>query len=196
MNTDNSYHRYDVILLINGIPVVQIELKTYDVSPRRAMQQIVLKSEYKNVTIPINIILYIESVDNYVKVHLADDSSVFSKIPLRGMEEQLPPGEFVRIHRSFVVARNRIARFTHSEVTLSKTGKILPRGEEVCGGSDGDAGREWVTKQAEHYVTSLPISSYYCAGEMPACDLKNLPKTSTFRFSDFYCYYYRHGSVI
>ena len=132
MNTDNSYHRYDVILLINGIPVVQIELKTYDVSPRRAMQQIVLKSEYKNVTIPINIILYIESVDNYVKVHLADDSSVFSKIPLRGMEEQLPPGEFVRIHRSFVVARNRIARFTHSEVTLSKTGKILPVGKKYA----------------------------------------------------------------
>lgn len=43
--TDNSHHRYDVILLINGIPVVQIELKTLTVSPRRAMQQIV---EYKN----------------------------------------------------------------------------------------------------------------------------------------------------
>lgn len=45
MNTDNSYHRYDVILLINGIPVVQVELKTYEVSPRRAMQQIV---DYKS----------------------------------------------------------------------------------------------------------------------------------------------------
>lgn len=45
INTDNSHHRYDVILLINGIPVVQIELKTLDVSPRRAMQQIV---DYKN----------------------------------------------------------------------------------------------------------------------------------------------------
>ncbi len=41
MNTENSNHRYDVILLINGIPVVQIELKTLEVSPRRAMQQIV-----------------------------------------------------------------------------------------------------------------------------------------------------------
>ncbi|BAS68177.1 type I restriction endonuclease subunit R [Bathymodiolus septemdierum thioautotrophic gill symbiont] len=45
INTDNSNHRYDVILLINGVPVVQIELKTLDVSPRRAMEQIV---EYKN----------------------------------------------------------------------------------------------------------------------------------------------------
>ena len=45
MNTRNSFQRYDVILLINGLPIVQIELKTLDVSPRRAMQQIV---DYKN----------------------------------------------------------------------------------------------------------------------------------------------------
>ncbi len=45
INTRNSHHRYDVILLINGAPVVQIELKTLEVSPRRAMQQIV---DYKN----------------------------------------------------------------------------------------------------------------------------------------------------
>ncbi|QGT80334.1 type I restriction endonuclease subunit R [Pseudomonas coronafaciens] len=49
MNTDNSHHRYDVILLINGVPVVQIELKTLAVSPRRAMQQIVsYKSDLGN----------------------------------------------------------------------------------------------------------------------------------------------------
>ena len=47
INTDNSHHRYDVILLINGVPVVQIELKTLGISPRRAMEQIV---EYKNDT--------------------------------------------------------------------------------------------------------------------------------------------------
>jgi type I restriction enzyme R subunit len=45
MNTENSTHRYDVILLINGVPVVQIELKNLQISPRRAMQQIV---DYKN----------------------------------------------------------------------------------------------------------------------------------------------------
>jgi type I restriction enzyme R subunit len=39
INTDNSHHRYDVMLLINGVPVVQIELKTLGISPRRAMQQ-------------------------------------------------------------------------------------------------------------------------------------------------------------
>ena len=45
MNTENSNQRYDVILLINGLPIVQIELKKLDISPRKAMQQIV---DYKN----------------------------------------------------------------------------------------------------------------------------------------------------
>ena len=45
INTENSHQRYDIILLINGLPVVQIELKKFDKSPRKAMQQIV---DYKN----------------------------------------------------------------------------------------------------------------------------------------------------
>ena len=45
INTDNSHHRYDVLILINGVPCVQIELKTLGISPRRAMEQIV---DYKN----------------------------------------------------------------------------------------------------------------------------------------------------
>ncbi len=45
INTDNSHQRFDVILLINGVPVAQIELKSLGISPRRAMEQIV---DYKN----------------------------------------------------------------------------------------------------------------------------------------------------
>ncbi|WP_419610703.1 type I restriction endonuclease, partial [Thiolapillus sp.] len=45
INTKSSFQRYDVILLLNGLPLVQIELKTLQVSPRKAMQQIV---DYKN----------------------------------------------------------------------------------------------------------------------------------------------------
>jgi type I restriction enzyme R subunit len=45
INTENSHQRYDIILLINGLPVVQVELKKGDISHRKAMQQIV---DYKN----------------------------------------------------------------------------------------------------------------------------------------------------
>lgn len=47
INTENSHHRYDVILLINGIPVVQIELKTLQIPPKKAIEQII---DYKNDT--------------------------------------------------------------------------------------------------------------------------------------------------
>lgn len=45
INTDNSNHRYDVIILINGVPVVQVELKSLTITPKKAMEQIV---DYKN----------------------------------------------------------------------------------------------------------------------------------------------------
>ena len=45
INTDNSHHRYDVVLLINGVPVAQVEPRAHGINPRRAMEQIV---EYKN----------------------------------------------------------------------------------------------------------------------------------------------------
>ena len=45
INTDNSHHRFDVLILINGVPCVQVELKTLTINPRCAMEQIV---DYKN----------------------------------------------------------------------------------------------------------------------------------------------------
>lgn len=44
-DTNSSYHQYDIVMLMNGVPVIQIELKNLVISPRRAMQQIV---DYKN----------------------------------------------------------------------------------------------------------------------------------------------------
>ncbi len=45
INTKSSHYRYDIILLINGLPLTQIELKSLQVSPRKAMQQII---DYRN----------------------------------------------------------------------------------------------------------------------------------------------------
>ena len=55
---------------------------------------------------------------------------MLSKITLRSVEEQLPQGEFIRIHRSFVVSRSRILSFSRMEVTLSKINKSLPIGKK------------------------------------------------------------------
>ena len=95
-----------------------------------AVRQLLLKSDYKTISVSIDTILYIESIDNYVKVHLADGTSMLSKIPLHIVEGQLPQGEFIRIHRSFLVARCRIARCSKTEIILEKDGKALPIGRK------------------------------------------------------------------
>lgn len=95
-----------------------------------ATRRLILKSEYKNVTVSIDTILFIESIDNYIKVHLAEGTSLLSKISLRAIEEQLPQGEFIRIHRSFLVPRCRIAGFSRSEVRMDKNGRTLPIGKK------------------------------------------------------------------
>lgn len=46
ININYSHHRYNCLLLINGVPVAQIELKTLSIDPRRAVEQIV---EYKSL---------------------------------------------------------------------------------------------------------------------------------------------------
>lgn len=92
-------------------------------------RRLLLKADYKNVSVAVDTILYIESLDNYVRIHSADGAAVTSKISLRTVEEQLPAGEFVRIHRSFVVPRNRIAKFSRTEVVLTNGGKNLPVGK-------------------------------------------------------------------
>ncbi|MDE6870914.1 MAG: LytTR family DNA-binding domain-containing protein [Bacteroidales bacterium] len=92
-------------------------------------RKLVLKADYKNVTIPFGTIVYIESIDNYIRVHLTDGTSLVTKMALYSIEQQLPKDEFIRIHRSYLVASKRITAFTRSEVTLSGIENKLPVGK-------------------------------------------------------------------
>lgn len=120
------YERFDA-----AVQKAEKRLRSRDLmrAAEAAERQIILKSEYKNVAIPVSAICYIESIDNYVRVHLSDGTSVLSKIPLSRIITMLPEDEFVRIHRSFVVARCRIARFTRTQVYLSGISRPIPIGK-------------------------------------------------------------------
>lgn len=93
-------------------------------------RQIVLKSDYKNVTVAIDFIMYAESIGNYIRIHQYDGSTVLSKMPLSALIEQLPHDEFLRVHRSFIVARRRISKYTCSEVCLGDALPAIPIGKK------------------------------------------------------------------
>ena len=90
-------------------------------------RNIVVKQEYANVLIPVAEIIYVEAMENYVKIFRNENACTVSRMSLKSIFELLPASDFVRIHRSYIVAKNRIRGFSKHHVQLS-TGPELPVG--------------------------------------------------------------------
>jgi len=79
---------------------------------------IYLRADRKNIKINLDDLLFIESLKNYIKV-VTKDKTIVSKHSISILEENLP-STFIRIHRSFIIAKNKIESFTHDFVQIGK----------------------------------------------------------------------------
>lgn len=82
----------------------------------KAEDFIVIQSDKKNYKLPFSDIQYIESLDNYVKVYTTEQNLVCYQ-QLSALHEQLP-AQFIRIHRSTIVNKNKVTVFTSSFVQI------------------------------------------------------------------------------
>jgi DNA-binding LytR/AlgR family response regulator len=85
-----------------------------------------VRSEKKMVRINLNDLLFVESLRNYVVLHLADHTQVKTLSTISHVEERLPEDRFIRIHRSFIVAANRVRKIGSRELQLED--RTLPIG--------------------------------------------------------------------
>lgn len=90
-----------------------------------AMEFIFVKADKKMVKVFLKDILYIESLKDYVIIH-TPDRRVVTKQKISYLEQKLPEERFLRIHRSFLIAVDKIEAFTTSSVEIK--GKELPIG--------------------------------------------------------------------
>ena len=101
----------------------QIRMKTLERKPAQIEIQgrdfIFIKSDYKIIRINVNDILFVEGLKDYVKLHTAD-KPVVSLISLRSLEQGLPPEQFMRIHRSYIVALNKIDVIEKSRIKIGQ----------------------------------------------------------------------------
>jgi len=74
----------------------------------------------KHVKIYLDDILYIESLREYVKI-TTRDKAILTKIQLGEIEEMLATNNFLRVHRSFIVSKNKIESFSPSEIEINGT---------------------------------------------------------------------------
>lgn len=90
--------------------------------PGQQGEYLFLKSEYQLVRLAYKDILYIEGLKDYVKVHIVDrEKPVLSLTSLKALEEKLPPAQFMRVHRSFIVSLEKINTITKSTVHIGNT---------------------------------------------------------------------------
>ncbi len=80
-----------------------------------------VKVEYQWVRVRYDDILYIEGLKDYVKIHLeSTGKSVLTLTSLKMLEERLPSGIFMRVHRSFIVSLNKISSITKNSLFIGK----------------------------------------------------------------------------
>ena len=92
------------------------------------VQYLTVRSDYRQLRLPFNEILYVEGLKDYVKIYVTGrERPVITQMSLKAVESALPAEEFVRIHRSFVVAKSRVTAYDRSSVTVA--GTALPIGD-------------------------------------------------------------------
>ncbi|MCL3781896.1 response regulator transcription factor [Prolixibacteraceae bacterium JC049] len=116
----NSVNRY----FKNKKQAPQITQQPATVSDQQPF--IFVKSEKRMVKVFLHHILYVESIRNYVHIYLNDGSEIVTLNTISNIEEKLPEMNFLRIHRSFIVAINKINSYSSSNIEVNK--QLLPIG--------------------------------------------------------------------
>jgi two-component system, LytTR family, response regulator LytT len=81
---------------------------------------IFVKSEYKQIKVVLEDVLYIEGLKDYVKIWLAGNSRpLLSLMSLKSLEEELPEKTFMRIHRSFIINLKKIHSIERNQVIIN-----------------------------------------------------------------------------
>jgi len=82
---------------------------------------ILVKSEYSLVKILVKDIEYIESFDDFIKIHICDKKPIMTLMSLKAILEMLPSEEFIRVHRSYIIPLNQVKSVRNNRIQILNT---------------------------------------------------------------------------
>lgn len=82
---------------------------------------IFIKENYASIKIELGNIFFIESIDDYLKVHLKTGETHLSRMTMKSIIEKLPAEEFIRVHRSFILPKNLIKNIRNKTIYLENS---------------------------------------------------------------------------
>lgn len=85
-------------------------------------ESIFIKSDYKLIQIELRRILYIEGLKDYIKIYEeGEPKPILSLMSMKAMEELLPASRFIRVHRSFIVQKEKIRVIDRGRIVFGKS---------------------------------------------------------------------------
>ena len=90
-------------------------------------QYLMLKVDYGIVKVVLTDILFIEGLDNYLKIHVQNGQPIVVRLTMKALMEKLHQKEFIRVHRSYIVPVNRIEAIKQKIITVA--GEEIPVGK-------------------------------------------------------------------
>lgn len=84
---------------------------------KEKQKYIYVKSNSKNIKVLFNDINYIESIKDYIRVHLINSKTILVKHGISAFDEKLDD-RFLRVHRSFIVNKEKVTAFTKQDVEI------------------------------------------------------------------------------
>ena len=106
-------------VLQTEIPAPDSGFHTTETVSELANQCLYVRADRKMVKVGLNDILYIEGMGDYIKI-ITTKKTIITKRPLSTLEETLPKDSFLRIHRSFIVALNKIDSYNSETIEIGK----------------------------------------------------------------------------
>ena len=91
-------------------------------------QYLFIRADYSLIKILFSDILYIEGLDDYLKIHIQNQKTIVARMTLKTILQKLPVAEFIRVHRSFIISvskiekiRNKIIHIEQAEIPISSS---------------------------------------------------------------------------
>ena len=105
------------------------ELSRIAENQQKADSELYFKTDYKQVRVKPDTILYIEGMGEYLKIyHLEATTPLVVLMSMKRILEQLPDDRFARVHKSYIVNLNRIVNNSRTQLTMENA-TVIPIGE-------------------------------------------------------------------
>lgn len=101
--------------------------KVKDNNDRSEIKHLSIRADYKLHKVNFETIQLIEGLDDYIKIHLKDSTTITARSSMKGIMEKLSKKDFIRVHRSFIVSVNDVRTIVNKNIYIA--GFIIPIGE-------------------------------------------------------------------